>query len=63
MNKAVTKKSENKVKEQKIVFLILLVATLGASLLESRLSGEGVTSAGGGVIWAGKDKIRAGQDF
>ena len=43
----------------------MLLGTLGASLLENILTGEGAiaTSHGRGTITADEGKIRAGQDF
>ena len=64
--KAVTETVQNEVKEQKGGFLSMLLGTLGASLLESLLTGKGAiaTSKGWGVYGAGKGKgkgvLRAG---
>ena len=64
--KAVTETVQNEVKEQKGGFLSMLLGTLGASLLESLLTGKGAiaTSNGWGVYRAGKGKgkgdLRAG---
>ena len=42
--------------EQKGRFLATLLSTLDLTLLRKMLAGKG-------VIWAGKGKLRAGQDF
>ena len=42
--------------EQKGRFLATLLSTLDVNLLRKMLAGKG-------VIWAGKGKLRAGQDF
>ena len=44
---------QNEVKEQKRVFISMLLGTLGASLLGNMLAGEGVIRAGEGTIRAG----------
>ena len=44
----VTKTIENETKEQKWVFLSMLLGTLGASLLGNLLSGKGIVRAGSG---------------
>ena len=46
--KGVTKPIENETKEQKGGFLIMLLGTLGASLLGNLLSGKGIVRAGSG---------------
>ena len=51
--KAVTETVQNEVKEQKGGFLSMLLGTLGASLLETLLTGRGIDRAGEGVIRAG----------
>ena len=43
--KGVSETVENEVKEQKVLFLGILVATLGASLLGNMLAGKGVIRA------------------
>ena len=43
---------QNEAKEQEDGFLIMLFNTLGASLLENLLTGEGTIRAGEGVITA-----------
>ena len=53
--KGVTKTIENETKEQKRVFLSMLLGTLGASLLGNLLTG------GKGIVRAGKGVIRAGE--
>ena len=50
---------ENEAKEQKGGFLIMLLGTLGASLLANLLAGEYV-HVDDRIIWAGKVTIRAG---
>ena len=54
--RGVTKTTENEKKEQKSGFLDMLLQTLAASSLGNMLTGKG-------VIWAGKETIRVGQDF
>ena len=51
--KGVTRKIKNETKEQKGGFLSMLLATLGASLLENLLSGKGTVRAGEGIVRAG----------
>ena len=46
--KGVTKTIKNGTKEQKGGFLIMLLGTLGASLLGNLLSGKGIVKAGYG---------------
>ena len=41
----------------------MLLGTLVSSLLENLLSGKDVKESGPGVIQAGDEKIRVGQDF
>ena len=41
----------------------MLLGALGASLLGNLLTGKKVIKAGEHTNWAGKWKIRAGQDF
>ena len=43
--KGVTKTIKNETKEQKGAFLIMLLGTLGASLLENMLVGKGIVRA------------------
>ena len=54
--KGVSKTIKNKAKEQKSGFVIMLLGTLDASLLENSLTDKG-------TIRAGEITIRAGQDF
>ena len=63
--KGVSETIKNEAKEQKGLFLCMLLGTLGASLLGNLLTGKRViaTSQGRGKIKAGKGTIRAGQDF
>ena len=56
MTKGVSKTVKNEAKEQKAEFFIMLLGTLGASLLRNLLTGKN-------RIAAGKSTIRAGQDF
>ena len=56
--KGISKTIKNEAKEQKGRFLGMLLVTLGVNLL-----GDLLTSQGQGKIRAGKDTIRAGQDF
>ena len=46
--KGVTKTIESETKEQKGVFLSMLLGTLGASLLGNLLTGKGIEGAGSG---------------
>ena len=61
--KGVSETVENELKENKVEFLGMFAALLGASLSSSILTGKGVIQAGEGTIRAGEGKIRAGQDF
>ena len=54
----VTKTIENETKEQKGGFLIMLLGTLGATLLGNLLSGKGIVRAGSGNN-KGKGIVRA----
>ena len=54
--KGVTETVQNEVKEQKGVFLSMLLGTLGASFLGNILAGKGIYRAG-----KGKGKKRAGE--
>ena len=56
-------KVENVVKEQKGGFFGILGATLGASLLESKLSGKEITQAGKGVVEVADGAIRKKENF
>ena len=51
--KGVSETIQNEAKEQKGVFLSMLLGTLGASLLRNILAGRGIDRAGEGVIRAG----------
>ena len=55
--KGVTQTVQNEVKEQKGVFLRMLLGTLGASLLRNLLTGRGIYRAGNGKE---KGVLRAG---
>ena len=64
--KDVNETTKNEVKEQKGGFLIMLLSTLGSSLLGSLLTGKGVKRSkipGQGVMRAVESIIRLGQDF
>ena len=68
--KVIRKTIKSETKEQKGRFLPMLIGTLAASLLGSRLTEKGVIRASDdtiraddGIIRAGEDTIRAGQDF
>ena len=56
--KGVTKTIKNETKEQKGGFLIMLLGTLGATLLGNLLTGKGIVRAG-----AGNNKKRKEWDF
>ena len=60
--KGVTKTVQNEVKEQKGGFLIMLLGTLGATLLGNLLTGKGIYRAGEGkgIYRAGERGLRAG---
>ena len=53
--KGVSERIKNKAQEQKRRFLSMVLGTLGASLLENLLTGEGTFRAVEGTIIAGKD--------
>ena len=59
MIKGFSETIKNEVKGQ-VVFLGMLLSTLGANLLGNMLAGKG---AGEGRITAGEGTTRAGQDF
>ena len=63
MIKDVGKITQNTAKEQRVVFLGMLLGALGASLLGNLLTAKKVIKAGEHTNWAGKWEIRAGQDF
>ena len=54
--KGISETIKNDAKEQKGGFLPMLLGTLAASILGTALTGRG-------VIRAGEDTIKAGQDF
>ena len=58
--KRVTKTIKNKAEEQKGGFLVMLLGTLWASLLENMLAGKGIVRAGFGKK-KGKEIERAGS--
>ena len=60
--KDANKTNENEAKEQTGRFSVMLLGTLGASLLGSIIVGK-VIHPGDGVILNGEGKIRAGQNF
>ena len=64
-NKGICKTIENEVKEQNGGFLGILAATLGAILLVNILTDKGVKAKipRWGIVKAGKEIIRAGQNF
>ena len=59
--KRITESVQNEIKEQKGVFLSMLLGTLGASLLGNLLTGKGAFHAGKGVNKKGKGIHRAGE--
>ena len=63
--KGVSETIQNEAKEQRGGFLVMLLGTLGASLLgdilSRSLSGKGVVRAGEGTIRPGQGTIRAGE--
>ena len=58
--KGITKTIKNERKEEKEGFLIMLLGTLGASLLGNLLTGKGIVRAGSGNK-KGKGVVRAGS--
>ena len=65
-NKRCCETIKNKAKEQKGIFLSMLLGTLSSSLLGNLLTGKGVKRSklpGQGVMRAGKETIKAGQEF
>ena len=58
-----SKTIKNEAKERKGGFVAMLLCTLGISLLENLLTCKGKIEAGEGTFRAGKDTIRAWQDF
>ena len=61
--KNISETIKNETKEREGEFLIMLLGTLGASLLGNLLAAKGTITAGEGTIRAGEGTIRAGQDF
>ena len=59
--KEVTELVQNEVKEQKGVFLSMLLGTLDASLLGNLLTGKGVNKKVKGIHRAGEGVVRAGE--
>ena len=65
--KGVSKTIQNEAKEQKGLFLSLLLGTLSASLLGNILAGKGMNRAGEGIVRAsygnkkGRGIVRAGH--
>ena len=59
--KGVAESVQNEVKEQKGGFLIALLGTLGASLLENLLAGKGVNKKDKRIHRAGEGIVRAGE--
>ena len=53
--KGISKTIKNDAKQQKSGFLVILLRTLGASLLVNLLTGIGTIRAGEGTIRAGQD--------
>ena len=63
MLKGVTETVPIEVKEQKGGFLRMLLGTLGASLLGSLLTGQGINRAGEGIVRAGYGSRSSTMDF
>ena len=61
--KGVTESVQNEVKEQKGVFLSMLLGTLVASLLGNLLTGKEVNKKGKGMHRAGKGVVRAEEEL
>ena len=57
----VSKTIQNEAKEQRGGFLIILLGTLGASLLGNILTGKGINTAKEGVIRAGYRNKKGGK--
>ena len=55
--------ANNKVREQGGEFLLILLSTLGASLLGNLFRGKGAIRAGESTITAREDTIRVGKSF
>ena len=60
--KGITESVQNKVKEQKGVFLSMLLGTLGESLLGNLLTGKGINKKGKGIHRAGEGIIKKFSD-
>ena len=54
---------KNEAKEQKGIFLGMLLGSLGANLLLNLLRGKGTTTAGESKIREGEGTITAGKNF
>ena len=70
--KGVSETIQNEAKKQEVVFLGMLLGTIGASLLgnslgskrvKAKIPEKGVMRAGEGTIRAGEDTIRTSQNF
>ena len=61
--KSLSETSKNEAKEQKGEVLIMLLGTLGVSLLRNLLTGKDRIRAGKDIIRAGQGTVRAGQGF
>ena len=59
--KGVTESVQNEIKEQKGVFLSMLLGTLGANLLGNLRTGKGVNKKSKGIHRAGEGIVRAGE--
>ena len=57
----ITERVKNEMKEQKGIFLSMLLGTLCASLLGNLLTGKGINRADEGIVRAGDGVIRAGE--
>ena len=55
--------ANNEVREQEGEFLLILLSTLGDSLLGNLFRGKGAIRAGEGTITAREGTIRAGKSF
>ena len=61
--KGLSETIKNEAKEQTGGFIVMLLGTLGASLLGNLLTGKGIIRAGKGTIRPGEGTVRTGQDF
>ena len=70
--KGISETIQNEAKKQEVVFLGMLLGTIGASLLgnqqgskrvKAKISEKGVMRAGEGTIRAGEGTIRTSQNF